>query len=146
MTIFTENSLNNSFFLFIMLVEINKKTYKVDNNEFCIVPHAEYNNLIIREKLGHYERIASLLNNLRFGDDSTNLVIRSPTHGGFLPIECSSHFSHVYLVFQNNEYKQKSNTNENLANHAISNVSWIDDISVSKLENYIYFMKITHHI
>ena len=122
-----------------MLVEINKKTYKVDNTEFCIVPHAEYNNLIIREKLGYYERIASLLNNLRFGDDSTNLVIRSPTHGGFLPIECSSHFSHVYLVFQNNEYKQKSNTNENLANHAISNVSWIDDISVSKLENYIYF-------
>ena len=58
-----------------MLVEINKKTYSVSKNEFDVIPHAEYNNLIIREKAGHYERIASLLDNLRF-DDSMKLKIK----------------------------------------------------------------------
>ena len=123
-----------------MLVEINKKTYKVDNNEFVVVPHSEYNNLIIREKVGYYERVASLLDNLRFGDDSINLLIQSPTHGGFLPIECSQHFSHVYLLDQDTDQQQKSNTNENIDSHNISNISWIDE----PVQNYIYFCEKNH--
>ena len=116
-----------------MFVEINKKTYKVDTNEFTLVPHAEYNNLIIREKVGYYERISSLLDNLRFEDDSVNLFIQSPTHGGFLPIECSPHFSQIYLHGQNSN----TNINENIVSHNISNISWIKD--VSQIKNYIYF-------
>jgi tetratricopeptide (TPR) repeat protein len=124
-----------------MLVEINKKNYKVDNNEFIVVPHSEYNNLIIREKVGYYERVSSLLDNLRFGDDSINLLIQSPTHGGFLPIECSQHFSHVYLLDQDTDQQQKSNTNENIASHNISNISWIDEPEQIQIQgqNYIYF-------
>jgi hypothetical protein len=122
-----------------MIVDINKKTYKVDNNEFAVIPHAEYNNLIIRKKVGYYERIASLLDNLRFGDDSINLLIQSPTHGGFLPIECSHHFAGVYLLGQYNSQQQKSNTNENIASHNIFNVSWIEE--QSQLKNYIFFVK-----
>ena len=118
-----------------MLVEINKKNYKVNNNEFVVVPHSEYNNLIIREKVGYYERVASLLDNLRFGDDTINLLIQSPTHGGFLPIECSQHFSHVYLLARDTDQQQKSNTNENIASHNISNISWIDEPD----KHYIYF-------
>ena len=121
-----------------MFVEINKKTYKVETNEFKVVPHAEYNNLIIREKVGYYERIASLLDNLRFNDDSVNLLIQTPTHGGFLPIECSSHFSQVYLDGPNSN----TNINENLASHNISNVSWIDHLS--EIKNYIYFCEKKH--
>ena len=118
-----------------MFVEINKKTYKVNNDEFILVPHDEYNNLIIRDKVGYYERVASLLDNLRFGDDSMNLLIQSPTHGGFLPMECSRHFSQVYLLGQDTDEVQKTNTNENIASHNISNISWIDDTE----QNYIYF-------
>jgi hypothetical protein len=120
-----------------MLVEINKKTYKVDNSEFVVVPHSEYNNLIIREKVGYYERVVSLLDNLRFGNDSTNLLIQSPSHGGFLPIECSPHFSHVYLLERDTDQQHKSNTNENIASHNISNVSWINELEPE--QNYIYF-------
>ena len=118
-----------------MIVEINKKTYKVDNNEFIVIPHTEYNNLIIREKVGYYERLASLLDNLRFGDAAMNLLIQSPTHGGFLPIECSQHFSQVYLLGQFGQ--STTNTNENIASHKISNVHWIDN--ASQIKNYIYF-------
>ena len=118
-----------------MLIEINKKTYKVNNDEFMIVPHVEYNNLIIRDKVGHYERVASLLDNLRFGDDSINLLIQSPTHGGFLPIACSQHFSWVYLLGQDTDKQQKSNTNENIMSHNILNISWVDEPG----QNYIYF-------
>ena len=99
-----------------MLVEINKKTYKVNHDEFSVVPHAEYNNL-------------------RFGNDSINLLIQSPTHGGFLPIECSPHFSQIYLLGRESDEQQKSNTNENVASHNISNVSWMNEPG----ENYIYF-------
>ena len=122
-----------------MLVEINKKTYKVKKDEFVVVPHAEYNNLIIRDKVGYYERVTSLLDNLRFGDNSMNLLIESPTHGGFLPIECSQHFSHVYLFGQDTDEQQKSNTNENIASHNISNISFIDESESSQIKNYIYF-------
>ena len=118
-----------------MLVEINKKPYKVNHDEFSVVPHAEYNNLIIRDKVGYYERVASLLDNLRFGNDSINLLIQSPTHGGFLPIECSPHFSQIYLLGRESDEQQKSNTNENVASHNISNVSWMNEPG----ENYIYF-------
>ena len=31
-----------------MLVDINNNTYKVEDTEFNIIPHTEYNNLIIR--------------------------------------------------------------------------------------------------
>ena len=122
-----------------MLVEINKKTYKINNDEFVVVPHAEYNNLIIRDKVGYYERVASLLDNLRFGDNSVNLLIESPTHGGFLPIECSDHFSHVYLLERDTLNEQKSNTNENIVSHNISNISWINELEPLERENYIYF-------
>ena len=120
-----------------MLVEINKKTYTVNNNEFVVIPHAEYNNLIIRDKAGYYERIASLLDNLRFGNESMDLLIEAPTHGGFLPIQCSQYFSHVYLFGQ--DEAQKSNTNMNIDSHKITNVSWIDDPELLQRQNYIYF-------
>jgi tetratricopeptide (TPR) repeat protein len=68
-----------------------------------------------------------------------NLLIESPTHGGFLPIECSQHFSHVYLFGQDTDEQQKSNTNENIASHNISNISWIDESESSQIKNYIYF-------
>jgi hypothetical protein len=74
-----------------MLIELNKQKYNVCENEFNILPHQEYNNLSIRENCGYYERVASLLNELRLLSDTTtqNLTVISATHGGFLPIECS---------------------------------------------------------
>jgi hypothetical protein len=40
-----------------MIIELNKKTYQVNSNEFNTIIHNEYNNLRIKEKLGFYERI-----------------------------------------------------------------------------------------
>ncbi len=44
-----------------MIVELNKQKYHVCNDEFMTIQHEEYNYLIIKDKLGYYERIISLL-------------------------------------------------------------------------------------
>lgn len=65
-----------------MLVNINKTNYTVCDDEFPLVPHAEYNNLTILKNVGYFERISSLLSELIF-NNIENLVVVSPNHGGF---------------------------------------------------------------
>jgi hypothetical protein len=74
-----------------MIIELNKKTYHICDNEFLTIPHAEYNNLIIKDKLGYFERIVSLLCELSIFN-RFDLVTNNQTHGGFIPINCSSNF------------------------------------------------------
>jgi len=109
-----------------MLIELNKKKYNVCENEFNIIPHKEYNNLSIHENCGYYERIASLLNELRLLSDTTtqNLSVISATHGGFLPIECSKFFKNVFMYLTDNTHAL--NIYFNLQNHDISNVIMCD--------------------
>jgi hypothetical protein len=108
-----------------MLVNINKTKYTVCDDEFPRVPHAEYNNLIILKNVGYFERIASLLSELIF-NNIENLVVVSPNHGGFLPIECSKYFKNVFLYLT--EYKHYLNISENILNLNIENVGISEDI------------------
>ena len=108
-----------------MLVNINKTKYTVCDDEFPPVPHAEYNNLIILKNVGYFERISSLLSELIF-NNIENLVVVSPNHGGFLPIECSKYFKNVFLYLT--EYKHYLNISENILNLNIENVGISEDI------------------
>ena len=47
-----------------MLVELNKRKYNIQSNEFNVIIHNEYNNLQIRENVGLFDRIVSLLQEL----------------------------------------------------------------------------------
>ena len=124
-----------------MLVDINKNTYKVEDTEFNIIPHTEYNNLIIRNNVGYYERVGSLLNELIMNNNET-LVVVSATHGGFLPIECSKCFKNVILYLTENSHSL--NINENISKYDIKNIQYCDTLET--LENFIIFSQYNTNI
>jgi tetratricopeptide (TPR) repeat protein len=124
-----------------MFVDINNNTYKVEDTEFNIMPHTEYNNLIIRNNVGYYERVGSLLNELIMNNNET-LVVVSPTHGGFLPIECSKCFKNVILHLTENYHA--SNINENITKFDIKNIQFCDTLIT--LENFIIFSQYSNNI
>ena len=104
-----------------MIVELNNKTYHVCDNEFITIPHTDYNNLIIKDKLGYFERIVSLiceLSKLNIFD----LVSYNQTHGGFVPINCSSNFKSIY-VLKTEDISQK-HIYQNTGQHNIGNIFW----------------------
>ena len=119
-----------------MLIELNKKKYRVQSDEFESVTPLEYNTMTIYPKLGQLERFASLINELRF-NSASNLIISNPTHGGFLPIECSPHFENVFLIRPNDAPNECTvNIDENILSHNINNITWSNiNISMNHLMN-----------
>jgi len=102
-----------------MFIEINKKNYHVNSNEFSKIDHKEYFNLTIREKLGIFERHISLLNEIS-EIFSNRIVLCNPTHGGFIPIQVSKHFTNVFLSNVNSEHYK--NIIKNIEHYNISNI------------------------
>jgi GR25 family glycosyltransferase involved in LPS biosynthesis/predicted O-methyltransferase YrrM len=104
-----------------MIIELNKKTYHISDNEFLTIPHTEYNNLIIKDKLGYFERITSLLCELsNIGID--DCIVFNQTHGGFVPINCASKFNSIYVL--KTDGVQQSNIKQNIVKHNIDNIFW----------------------
>jgi len=105
-----------------MLVEINKKQYQVCEGEFEKIPHKEYNNLVIRDKVGFYERIISLLTSIGQSICIKRALFYGITHGGYLPLNCSQNFEKVFIT--KTEEKHKLNIFKNLEQE---NVDYLDD-------------------
>jgi len=80
-----------------MLVKLNGKEYAVNTNEFEHLPHERYTNLLIRKDISELERIVSLINELS-SLNITNLIFYNTTKGGYLPINCSSHYENVTII------------------------------------------------
>lgn len=104
---------------------INKKKYKVMKTEFAKVEN-QFTALDMREHVGYYERIASLLIELGKSFNYNQLLFDSPTHGGFIPFECSSHFKHVYLIHTDSHAE---NIKYNIKEHKIKNLFSINTLS-----------------
>jgi predicted O-methyltransferase YrrM/GR25 family glycosyltransferase involved in LPS biosynthesis len=102
-----------------MIVELNKKTYEVCDDEFTTIKHNEYNNLIIKDKLGYFERIISLLCELS-KLDNFELVSYNQTHGGFITINSCQHFSNCYIL--KTEGIHQYNILKNISQYNISNI------------------------
>jgi GR25 family glycosyltransferase involved in LPS biosynthesis/predicted O-methyltransferase YrrM len=100
-----------------MIIDINRKQYNVESNEFNTVIHNEYNNLIIRDGLALFERIVSLLTELSKTLGIKNGIFYNQTHGGFIPIQCAAQFDHVYVV-----NSVDPNIAANIALHNVGNV------------------------
>jgi hypothetical protein len=107
-----------------MIVKINKNTYHVNDNEFNKIVIQEYCNLKILNDVGFFERLTSLFFELK-NCNITNLLCFNTTHGGFLPINCSSFFDSITLI--NTSLEQKININNNIKNHNIQNITLSND-------------------
>lgn len=104
-----------------MLVDINKRSYEVNGNEFNTIIHNEYNNLSIKAGLGEMERICSLLRELKFKTVDTAIVYNT-THGGYIPIHISGIYNEVYVL--NTTPENKENLEKNTSSHNISNIKY----------------------
>ena len=123
-----------------IVIEINKKKYNIEKNEFVKIPTIDkYCNLIIRKNVGYYERFASLfIELLKINKNCNSLIYISPTHGGFVPIECSKHFKHIYIL--NCLEEHKTNILKNIEIHNVTNISFInhlDEITKTEIQTTI---------
>ena len=118
-----------------MKIEINKQEFVVNDNEFTIFESNEFCNLKILTNLSEYERLSYFLNNL--SNSSNNLYITNVTHGGYIPIECSTSFNNIYL-FDTNEL-HKDNITQNINTFQIENITEI--LSTKNDSNAIIFIE-----
>lgn len=126
-----------------MEIEINKKKYIVNTDEFNYVKSNEFYNLKILKNLSEYERLSNFLNELMYSLDNknNNLFIVNSNHGGYIPIQCSSAFSYVYLL--NTEKIHKENIIKNINNFQILNIVFkseteITNINYENLHNILF--------
>ena len=109
-----------------MILEINRKSYKVSKNEFLEHKIEKYCNLKIYPKVGYYERVCSLLNEITTLNINDLLFI-NPSHGGFVVIECSAHFKNIYILDCSDE--NKNNIKENIKTQNIHNIFFLKELN-----------------
>jgi tetratricopeptide (TPR) repeat protein len=122
-------------------VFIDKKEFTVNDNEFVRLPHQEYTNLKILDKVGYYERIISLISELTKCIQTVDTFINiNSTYGGFVDIECSDIFSQLFIL-NHSEYQQHNeNIETNIKTHKKTNINLITQTNFSHFnKNCILF-------
>jgi predicted O-methyltransferase YrrM/tetratricopeptide (TPR) repeat protein len=132
---YKNNNINESQTMPVM--EIDRVSYKVNNGEFNDVPHEVYNNLKIIDKLGHFERVISLLNELSVEQNISTGLFCNPTNGGFIPLSCSKVFKTVYITSKQPEHT--INIYENAIKQDIQNLKWSVDKIGDQEGNFIMY-------
>ena len=82
-----------------MKVNIEKKEYHVKDDEFTKLFIQEYCNLDLYNDLAEMERIIGLINDISIDVKIPNILYVNPTHGGFIPINCSKQIQNNILAF-----------------------------------------------
>ena len=118
-----------------MLLRINGIDYIVNDGEFAKIPHDQYQNLVIRESVGKFERIISLINEIGHLNVE-NLIVHNTTHGGFIPINCSPNFQKVFAL--NTQSDHADNAATNVKNRKIKNITFASDIPPVPSKTIIY--------
>ena len=113
-----------------MKININKRDYFTQENEFNKITHNEFSNLVIRDKVGLFERIISLLTELSNCLNIKNALFYNVSHGGFIPINCSSQFENIYLINTDD-----NNIKKNIDLHKINNI--IFDNNPTSIDNKV---------
>ncbi len=104
------------------VIELDKKQYKVRQNEFGIIPHDAYNNLVIHDDVGTNDRVVSLLKDLSISLSVKQCIFVNPSHGGYVPINCTTTFDKMFVVGVSTD--NTANLYENFINHDIKNAVW----------------------
>jgi glycosyltransferase involved in cell wall biosynthesis/predicted O-methyltransferase YrrM/tetratricopeptide (TPR) repeat protein len=100
-------------------VEIEKKPYVVNDDEFNKWEIDKFCNVNVLLKLSLYERVISLMGDISKQLGINDCVIVNPTHGGFVPIACSPNFANVYTANVSPEHS--ANIAANIAKHGVTN-------------------------
>jgi predicted O-methyltransferase YrrM len=109
--------------MFGKVVTLNKKDYVVSLDEYKEIPHYEYNNLKIIDKLGEHERLVSLINEISNIFDVKNnkyAVSMGLSHGGYIPINIANKYDNVY-VYEIDKNKLKY-MDYNIEYHTVCNI------------------------
>jgi len=109
-------------------VIINNQSFKVNANEFNITGHKDFDYVQIVEGLGLFERIASLLSELSSLFVVKNLGLLTCTHGGFIPLKCSSSYDKIFIISDTEDENIKYNS-EKLNVRNISYTNELGDFS-----------------
>jgi GR25 family glycosyltransferase involved in LPS biosynthesis len=103
---------------------INNEIFQVNENEFTEIKNEDFFNLKLISKLGYFERIVSLLNELSVLSIN-RCIFFGTNHGGYIPIKCSKAFDSIILLNVSNNHKV--NILKNIDTHGIKNISWVFD-------------------
>ena len=109
-----------------MIININKKKFHVNENEFNKVILSGFENLHILENLGLFERLISLIIELKDTSNIKNLICFNTCNGGYIPIECSSSFDNILLI--DNILDSEENIHNNITLHNIKNIKFKNNI------------------
>ena len=115
--------------------KINNINYFVNDDEFPIIHHNKYTNLKIVDKLGYFETIISFINKISHQHD---LFFYNTTHGGFIPLNCSKYYNHIFIQCNNLHFNNINNNCKKL--NLSSNVTICDHFEeYNELNNYILY-------
>ena len=94
------------------MIEIDKKKYFVNNNEFTtLISSNKYCNLQLYNELGTFERIIGLINDILSDCKINNFIQIDVTHGGFIMLNCLLLNTQIYYTCSN---EHKSNIDLNI--------------------------------
>lgn len=97
------------------LKKINEQNYFVNDYEFNIIEHKEYNNLKIIDKLGQFETIISFIKKISsLKKNIINIIFNNPTHGGFIPLNCYEYYDNIIISSDDEQHIQNINKNLNI--------------------------------
>jgi hypothetical protein len=124
------------------IVDIDKRKYKVRNDEFKVIPHDAYNNLNILDDIGTNDRVVSLLKDLADAHSVKQCVFANPSHGGYVPINCTAAFDKMFVVGVSTD--NTANIYENFINNDVRNAVWsLDSLETEAL---MYLDNVTGHL
>lgn len=107
-------------------VIIDKMDFIVNDGEFINLPHKEYTNLKILDKVGYYERIISLITELTKSIKPVDCFINiNSTHGGFVDIHCADIFSQLFILNHSDYQQHTENIAINAKTHKKPNINFI---------------------
>lgn len=114
-----------------MIIKLDGHEYNINENEFVKIKHEEFINLTIRDDIGKFERLLSLINELTFLKIH-NLIFYNTTHGGFIPINCSQNYQNVFAIDTKIEHNENIMSNINrFKNTNIKLYKYLDDININ---------------
>ena len=90
-----------------MKVTISNKDYFINDDEFTLFKNNEFCNLKIYNNLSILDRLVNFINEIIHSSNIENkyLYVVKSTHGGYLPINCSKNYKHIYLSDTDENHK-----------------------------------------
>jgi hypothetical protein len=141
-----------------MIVTLENKKYHVEDNEFTTFTIQEYCNLKLYNDLAIMERIVSLINECCSLSNNSHFGMIQPTHGGFIPINCTKAKNiSIFACFNNHLNNiQKNIVEQNFFNINIKNqfdfldsteelLFLYDNQNINNIFNNQFFTKIHGH-